>query len=293
MRTRWFVLLALVALVAAACSSGGTTTTKSESGGDAAATTTTENEEMESHEPTVFVDAPVASITVDGDPSDWATIDGLDIELEPIEEEVGKGPENRDATVKFAHDDENIYALVTVDDDYNFDPNNAHFSAAVAVMFNIDGAPHMGADDDAGENSVGMVDIWHWELDCASGEQSGGAVNPAGDGSDPGNDSVCNLDDEWATDSDNREDDNTATGENSLLGVWSHSNPVEDGEGQWYFELSRPLQTGDEQDAQFTVGDTAELAIAYWDPDFSPEGWDGDHHVQSAELGWIGVNLQG
>ena len=44
------------------------------------------------------------------------------------------------------------------------------------------------------------------------------------------------------------------TGENSLLGVWNHTNPVEDGEGSWIFEIRRPLQTGDENDAQLEVG---------------------------------------
>ena len=54
----------------------------------------------------------------------------------------------------------------------------------------------MGADDEMGDNSTGIVDLWHWELECGSGVQSGGAVNPAGDGADPGNDATCNFDDE-------------------------------------------------------------------------------------------------
>ena len=239
------------------------------------------------------LDAPVAAITVDGDPSDWGEVVGLATTLEPIVAEADEPIENKDVTIKMAHDDENVYALFTVVDDYNWNADDPHLSASPAVMFPVDtGGPHMGADDEEGETSVGMVDIWHWELECAAGEPSGGgAGHPAGDDSDPGNDSVCNFDDEWATDAETREDDNSPTAENSLLGVWTHSNPTDDAPGVWYFEMARPLQTGDEQDGQFTVGESTLLALAYWDADFGPEGWDDDTHVQSSNQGWIQANL--
>jgi len=200
--------------------------------------------------------------------------------------------EAKDATVQVAHDDTNLYMLYTVTDDYNWNADDGHLSAAVAVMFpaSTDPGPHMGATDQLGDNTAGTVDIWHWELECAAGEPTGGAANPNAEG-DPGNDSVCNFDDEWSTDPDNREDDNSATGENSLTGVWGHSNAVEGGAGDWYFEISRPLQTGDESDAQFTVGESTQLALAYWDPSSTPEGWEDDGHVQSANQGWIQVDL--
>jgi len=150
--------------------------------------------------------------------------------------------------------------------------------------------PHMGAEDNLGETTAGTVDIWHWELECAAGDPTGGAANPNAEG-DPGNDSACNFDDEWSTEAKNREDDNGAGAENSLTGVWGHSNAVEGGAGDWYFEISRPLQTGDEQDAQFTVGESTQLALAYWDPSSTPEGWEDDGHVQSANQGWIQVDL--
>ena len=52
---------------------------------------------------------------------------------------------------------------------------------------------HMGIEEPDRETSLGMVDIWHWELECALGEQMGGRVSDAGDG-DPGNDAACNFD---------------------------------------------------------------------------------------------------
>ncbi|MDK1026484.1 MAG: hypothetical protein QGM49_04055 [Actinomycetota bacterium] len=306
-KSRWLVVVFVFALVVAACTGSDaddattteapatttTTTTLGTTTTEAPPTTeTTTTTEAPPPEPAMrSLDAPVAAITVDGDPSDWALVPGLALTLEPIVADRDKNIENKDVTIKMAHDDENIYALFTVDDDYNWVEGDVHLSAAIAFMFPVDtGGPHMGADDEEGENTTGMVDIWHWETECAAGVESGG-VNPQGDGKDPGNDSVCNYDDEWATDAETRKDDNLEGAENSLVGIWTHSNPVDDGPGVWYFETSRPLQTGDAGDAQFTVGESTLLALAYWDADFGPDGWDDSTHVQSSNQGWIEVNL--
>ena len=200
--------------------------------------------------------------------------------------------ESHDGTFKAAHDDEYLYVLFTVDDDFDWNADDAHLSAASAVLWAVDegAGSAMGAEEPDRNTSLGMVDIWHWELECAIGEEMGGRVAGPGDG-DGGNDSGCNLDDEWSTNPETREDDNGEGAENSLLGVFGHSNPVAGGAGTWYFEISRPLQTGDVHDAQFAVGDTSLLALAYWDPDFSVEGWDDAGHVQTANQGFIAVTL--
>ncbi|RMH77899.1 MAG: hypothetical protein D6683_08240 [Actinomyces sp.] len=239
--------------------------------------------------PVRTIEAPSAAITVDGDAADWADITGLDLTLEPISDEDASP---HDAVLKVAHDDENVYVLLQVDDDFNYNPENGHKSGAAAVEWAIESGAgeHMGAEDEDRDTSLGMVDIWHWELECAAGTEAGGAVNDAGNG-DPGNDAGCNLDDEWATVPENREDDNGDGAENSILGVYSHSAAQEDADGTWTFEFSRPLQTGDSQDAQFTVGQDAKMAVAYWDPDETPEGWEDDLHVQSANQGWIVVEF--
>ena len=57
------------------------------------------------------------------------------------------------------------------------------------------------------------------------------------------------------------------------------------------FEMSRPLQTGDPQDAQFASGGVAQVALAYFDPSEGPEGWTDAGHLQSAYSGWIEVTL--
>jgi hypothetical protein len=298
---RWLIIEAAVVLLLAACAdtevatttAAPTTTTVAATTTTAAPTTTTTAATTTTARPTPearTLEAPAAAITVDGDPADWEGIASLDLTLEAIQgEEVGQLP----ATIQIAHDDEFVYVLFQVEDDYNWNPEDAHLSAASAVMWRVDpgAGQHMGAEEPDREASLGMVDLWHWELECAAGEQSGGVAAGPGDGA-AGNDSGCNFDDEWSTVPEERDDDNTATGENTLLGVWNHTNPTDDGAGTWIFEIRRPLQTGDEQDGQLEVGGaSAGLALAYWDPDFGPEGWEDAGHAQSANQGWIEVTF--
>lgn len=297
MKLRWLAALGVLALILGSCSSasGSEETTTA---GEVVENTTmvTAADDSESHEQEGPVAGPIvapeAAIVVDGDISDWVDVPSVSLTMSPIEEREGDDIEPKDVTIQMAHDADNVYMLFAVEDDYNWSADDGHLSGSVAMEFQVDtGGPHMGATDDAGDNSAGMVDIWHWELECPAGELAGGAINPPGDG-DPGNDSVCNFDDEWATDAETREDDNSATAENSLTGTWWHSNPTDDAEGTWYFEVSRPLQTGDENDAQFEAGESALLALAYWDADFSADGWDDSTHVTSAEPDWITVDFE-
>lgn len=236
------------------------------------------------------LDAPEATIVTDGDASDWADIDGMDMTLFPISDESF---ETKEAVLKVAHDDEFVYVLFQVDDDYNWDAEDPHLSGSSAVQWAIDpGAGEaMGSTDEDRETSLGLVDIWHWELECAAGEQSGGAVSGPGDGKDPGNDAGCNFDDEYATKTESREDDNGEGAENSLLGVWTHTSDTADEDGTWTFEMQRPLATADEHDIQLEAGSSALLALAYWDADTGPEGWEDEFHVVSANKGWITINL--
>lgn len=248
----------------------------------------------------VALQAASASITVDGDITDWDRIEGAAVSLEQIEIPDGADWDEPnplpplDASLKVAADTENIYVLLEIPDDYDFNPDDHNLSASLAVQFLIEetAGPHMGASDDDLEAGLGMVDIWHWELDCGPGEISGGGGIAGGD------DPACNLDDEYATDPEEREDDGEGDapnpdGENGLIGVWEHTARAEGAgaAGTWIFEMSRPLQSGDAQDAQFVSGGTALIAIAYFDADESSEGWTDTGHLQSADLGWIVVTL--
>jgi hypothetical protein len=309
-----FVLVGLAVgllMVSAACGDGGD---KEEPTATVPAATATEaGTTSETPSPStvgdIAIDAASATITVDGDTSDWDSIEGVTVplkqididELDPVQVqdmEIDIGPlPPIDATLKVAVDENNIYVLMEVPDgfDYNPDPLQHNFSAAIAVMYRIDEAAtaHMGVEEEDLEKSLGFVDLWHWELDCAAGAMSGGGDPGSGDDPD------CNLDDEYAPNPEDREDDgggdtpNNPTGENSLAGVWKHT--AADGgpgaEGVWIFEMSRPLQTGDSQDAQFASGAKAFMALAYFDPSETAEGWTDAGHLQSADAGWIEVTL--
>lgn len=297
---RPFAAVAIVSLVVTACSGGAspepTTIPTVEPSPAMTVLVTPEATPMSSmqgheHGDTRIVEAAQATISVDGDPADWEAIEGLDLTLEAI---MGEEVEPKDAHIKAAYDDEYLYVLFEVVDDYDWVDGDAHHSAAAAVMWQIDASAgeHMGADEPDRDTSLGMVDLWHWELDCPAGDRSGGGAAASGESSGSGNDVACNLDDEWATKPDEREDDDGSTAENSILGVWNHTDATTGAAGTWIFELRRPLQTGDEQDAQFTAGDELNMALAYWDPDQDSEGWADDGHVQSANQGWIEVHLE-
>ena len=297
-RSRWVAAFSVLALVVGAC--GAATTAPPAASAPPTASELAASASPAASQPAASgpalrsISAPVAAITVDGKPADWTAIAGLDLTLEGIKG-VETPVESKQATIRVAHDDKFVYTLFEVQDDYNWTVKDAHLSAAPAVMWAVvtEAGPHMGPEDREGKGpSLGMVDIWHWELECAAGKQTGGEVSGPGEGSDPGNDAGCNFDDEWATGPKDREDDNGKGAQNSLLGVWSHTNATDNGAGTWVFEIRRPLQTADEQDAQFAVGSPASLALAYWDPDQTAAGWHDDGHAQSSNEGWIEVTLK-
>ena len=241
----------------------------------------------------VSLTAVSASITVDGDTSDWGAIPVTEVVLQQIRPipgvEMGQvGP--IEVGLRVAVDGERVYVLMEVLDDYDYDPEDHGLSAAMAVMFRIDdpAAPHMGTTEENQKRSLGKVDIWHWELDCGPGEMSGGGAGIRG-----GNDPRCNLDDEWAETPSDLEDDGTRSAENSLAGVWEHTARAEGNgaEGTWIFEMSRKLQTGDVDDAQIVAGMTAAAALAYWDADETPDGWTSEGHLQSSSGGWIEITF--
>ncbi len=245
--------------------------------------------------------AAAATITVDGDDSDWAGIDGLTLTLAQFEIPQGSDWEYDSldavqAEVKAAADSERIYFLIKVFDDYDYDPNDGKLSGSPNAMFRIEQAagPHMGSGDQDFEQSLGMVDLWHWELDCGPGESAGGGAPGSGDDPD------CNLDDEFSTEPEERDDDGggpdaNPNAENSLTGAWDHTGRAggAGADGAWIFELSRPLQTGDPEDAQFAQNTSAFLALAYFDADESAIGWSDAGHLTSAGEGWIEVLIPG
>ncbi len=247
--------------------------------------------------------AATASIVVDGDTSDWDGVTPVSVPLEQIRM-GGLQPSDAediefdelppvDASLRVATDGTNVFLLFEVPDEFDYDPNDHGLSPAIAVQFKIDSpaAVHMGSEEADLDESLGMVDMWHWELDCGPGLTAGGQGVPGGD------DPACNFDDEFAADPEDREDDgggdDNPSADNSLTGVWEHTGRASGpgAEGVWIFEMSRPLQTGDPEDAQFESGGVAAIALAYWDPDESAVGWSDSGHLTSSYAGWLEVTI--
>ena len=139
------------------------------------------------------LEAPIASISVDGDTADWEDVPSETIELEPV---LRQDVPPHTATVSVARDATNVYVLFEVSDNLTWTEGDVHKSGAAAVMWRIDdaAATHMGAEAESLGESQGMVDIWHWQLECPAGSTSGGAASATDNGDDP----VCDLDDEWS-----------------------------------------------------------------------------------------------
>ena len=309
LRIRLIAGLAAAALVAAACSSTSPSPTAepssmAEPSFNPVSVEPSASASIHEDEPAILFTAASATITVDGDDSDWSAIEGATVNVEQIRldelppevaAEIAFDPVDPiDVTFKVATDADYIYVLLEVPGGFVYDPADHNLSAAVAVQFQVDdpAAPHMGAEEPDLDVSLGMVDIWHWELDCAPGATSGGSDVAGGD------DPACNLDDEYATRPEVREDDGGGdlvndSAENSLTGVWEHSARASGAgaDGTWIFEFSRPLQTGDPQDAQFVSGGTAHVGLAFFDPTEGAAGWSDAGHLQSAYNGWIEVTL--
>ena len=253
----------------------------------------------------ITIDAADVPVTIDGDPSDWADVEPttvglvqLDLGLLPPEQadEIEFGPiDPIEVQFRVANDADNIYMLVEVPTAYDYVADDHNLSPAIAVQAKIvpEASTHMGSEEADLFVSTGMVDIWHWELDCGPGELSGS--QPIED--KPAGDDACNMDDEFSTTPEMREDDGGGddpndTAENSLVGSWSHSAAELGGDGTWVFEMARPLSTGDAQDANWEPGGAAELVLAWWDPNETAEGWTDAGHLTNAYDGWITVNLK-
>lgn len=229
-----------------------------------------------------------SGITIDGLIGDWSGIPSETITLiRPLatSQRLTDGLE-----LRAVYDDSNIYILVMIADDYDYNATDAHKSASVAVLFPIDEAatPDMGG-------GKGYVDIWHWELDTGPGILTGFNL-------ESGNDPIGNLDDEYSFSPMDRHDDDIA---NELYGAWSHTNmSVVGAPGKWIFEIKRSLTTSDtlKQDRQFEANQTYKLAVAYWDADETGEpgvnnGWTAGGHYATCndpntlDFSWIDITL--
>ena len=138
-----------------------------------------------------------------------------------------------------------------------------------------------GTDRDTDDNlntTTGTVDIFHWEIDTVAGAKAGGTLNAT---AGKNGDGKGNADDEYADTPWDRHDDNDAASENSYSASWGWSGTATNGstDGEWIFEFSRKMSTGDKWDATFVLDEHIEMAIAFWTPNETTDlVWTDDGH---------------
>ncbi|CAM8942619.1 unnamed protein product [Rhodiola kirilowii] len=257
-----------------------------------------------------------AIVTVDGRGDDWKDVDGFEFSLlpalDPDQENEYKGGK---MNIKALHDGRDVYFLLQVPGDYAYSKGENGKCPSVALMFQVGeeasyhnmGGCKESPDTCSNKTCKGHeVDIMHFSIGNAiPGRLYGG--NPVDNRDGNGGDRFGHLVDIYAWNPHCRYLDgispsgNDTSAQNNWRGAWWHDSlKVQSGyveadspyttsgqNGDYYFEFSRPLRTMDrlQQDAQFTIGQTSKIAVAFWYPvDGNP--WHGSGHY-SVNCDWL------
>ncbi|XP_004309481.1 PREDICTED: uncharacterized protein LOC101311061 [Fragaria vesca subsp. vesca] len=259
-------------------------------------------------------------ITLDGHADDWKDMDGSEFSLLPA---LDPDAENEYAagkmTLKALHDGRDVFFMVQVDGDYAYSKGENNKCPSVALMFQIGEAAtyhNMGGCKEGVDSCTNKtcktheVDIMHFSIGNAiPGRLYGG--NPMDNRDGNGGDRFGHLVDLYAWNPHCRYLDgisssaNDSSAQNDWKGAWWHSSLnvhsgfveedspyASDGQkGTFYFEFSRPLRTMDrlQQDAQFTIGGSSKMSVAFWYPvDGKP--WHGSGHY-SVSCDWVPLDI--
>ncbi|XP_041018338.1 uncharacterized protein LOC121260499 [Juglans microcarpa x Juglans regia] len=259
-------------------------------------------------------------ITLDGHADDWKDIDGFAFPLlpalDPDEDDEYKGGK---MTVKALHDGHDVFFMLQVDGDYVYSKGNSNKCPSISLMFQIgEGASYHsmggcteGKDTCTNKTCKGHeVDIMHFSIGNAiPGRLYGG--NPIDNRDGYGGDRFGHLVDLYAWTPHCRYLDGTGpsgndtSAQNEWKGAWWHSSfsvhsgfveedspYASDGQkGTYYFEFSRPLRTMDrlQQDAQFTLGGSSKMSVAFWYP-LDGKPWHGSGHY-SINCDWVPLDI--
>ncbi|CAL1384401.1 unnamed protein product [Linum trigynum] len=259
-------------------------------------------------------------VTVDGHSDDWTDVDGFEFPLRPaLDPDADKEYKAGKMTVKALHDGRDVFFFLEVDGDYAYSKGDNTKCASVSLMFQVgaDATYHSmggckeGTDTCTNKTCKGHeVDIMHFSLGNAiPGRLYGG--NPIDNGDGNGGDRFGHLVDLYAWNPHCRYLDgmgpsgNDSSAQNNWKGSWWHSSldvhtgfiqddsPYgSDGQkGKYYFEFSRPLRTMDrlQQDAQFTIGGSSKMAVAFWYP-VDGQPWHKSGHY-SINCDWIPLEI--
>jgi len=260
-------------------------------------------------------------VTVDGHSDDWDSVEASEFALlpalDPDEDKVYSGGK---VAIKAVHDGVNVFFMLQVDGAYAYSKGKSNKCPSVSLMFQVgDKATYynMGGCKDMRGSCTSKscrgheVDIMHFEIGNAiPGRLYGGnhIDNAVGNGGDR----FGHLVDVYAWNPHCRYLDgvgpkeNNSNAQNDWHGTWWHSsltvhsgfvdddNPYgkQDEKGTYYFEFSRPLRTMDQfqQDAQFTIGQPSNMAVAFWYPTDGKEWSDSEHY--SASCNWLILDIQ-
>ncbi|XP_004984604.2 FIP1[III]-like protein [Setaria italica] len=260
-------------------------------------------------------------VTVDGHSDDWDGVEASEFALLPaLDPDEDKAYSGGKVAVKAVHDGVNVFFMLQVDGAYAYSKGKSSKCPSVALMFQVgDNATYynMGGCKDMPGSCTSKscrgheVDIMHFEIGNAiPGRLYGGnhIDNAAGNGGDR----FGHLVDVYAWNPHCRYLDglgpkeNNSNAQNDWHGAWWHSsltvhsgfvdddNPYgkQDEKGTYYFEFSRPLRTMDQfqQDAQFTIGQPSNMAVAFWYPTDGKEWSDSEHY--SSSCNWLILDIQ-
>ncbi|KAL5795745.1 hypothetical protein ACOSQ2_000565 [Xanthoceras sorbifolium] len=259
-------------------------------------------------------------VTLDGHADEWEDIYGSEFSLFPaLDPDADHEYKAGKMTVKTLHDGRDVFFLLQVDGEYKYSKGENNKCPSVALMFQIGedatyhnmGGCKEGPDSCTNKTCKGHeVDIMHFSIGKAIPGRLYGS-NPIDNRDGNGGDRFGHLVDVYAWNPHCRNLDgigpsgNDSSAQNDWKGAWWHSSfdvhsgfveqdsPYASGnpKGTYYFELSRPLRTMDrlQQDAQFTIGGSSKMAVAFWYPvDGNP--WHKSGHY-SINCDWVPLDI--
>ncbi|GLT43116.1 hypothetical protein SLA2020_170870 [Shorea laevis] len=268
----------------------------------------------------VLADYRPGLITLDGLADDWKDIDGFEFPLRPaLDPDQDHEYTGGKMTVKALHDGHDVFFLLQVDGNYAYTKGESTKCPSVALMFKIgeDASYHnMGGCKEGPDSCTNKtcrgheVDIMHFSIGTAiPGRLYGG--NPIDNRDGNGGDRFGHLVDLYGWNPHCRYLDgvgpaeNDTSAQNNWKGSWWHSSissqsgfveedsPYATGSqrGTYYFEFSRPLRTMDhlQQDAQFTIGGSTQMSIAFWYP-VNGNPWHGSGHY-AINCDWVPLDI--
>ncbi|OVA16793.1 Cytochrome c-552/DMSO reductase-like [Macleaya cordata] len=259
-------------------------------------------------------------ITLDGHPDDWNDVDGFEFSLLPaLDPHEDDAYEAGKMTVKALHDGNDVFFMLQVDSPYAYSKGENTKCPSVALMFQVGenasyhnmGGCKESPDSCSRKTCRGHeVDIMHFSIGNAiPGRLYGG--NPIDNREGNGGDRFGHLVDLYTWNPHCRYLDgispsgNDSSAQNDWKGAWWHdsfqvlSGFVEEDSpyssvgqnGKYYFEFSRPLRTMDrlQQDVQFSIGQSSNMAVAFWYP-IDGKPWHGSGHY-SVSCDWLPLDV--